>query len=116
VLSGPDLDEKDDQVRMMDAMARKKTLIPIVKGEDFFENLSHKQEVQFDAVLSQFSACDVIFELDSGDSLSSICYTRSPSLGYITWTTTIGPSPGQAHSSMECEKRLARVFTVLMTM
>ena len=63
-----DNENEDDRVRMMDAMARKKTLIPIVKGEDFFETLSRKQEIQFDAIRSQFSVCDIIFELDSGDS------------------------------------------------
>ena len=57
----------DAQLRMMDAMARKKTLIPIVKGEDAFENFSPEIEEQLDSVWDEYSACDVIFELDSGD-------------------------------------------------
>lgn len=56
-----------DQVEMMQHLARKRTLIPVIPGEDWWYNLSDEEYSQYASVMDEHSVCDVIFEIQGED-------------------------------------------------
>lgn len=60
--------DETEQVKMMDYMARKRTLIPIFFGRDGNENMSSREREQWEVIESTYSVCDVIFEIGPSKS------------------------------------------------